>query len=589
MTRFLSALLAFALIASAAAQAPSAYRLAPTASKILRVAHQSIGGDAIDPAQLNSVLVAHLLDNLIEPMLRYDYLARPLKLIPNTLESLPEPSEGGRVYLCRVKRGVFFAPDPVFKGKTRELTAADYAYSLRRLFDPKYKSSQFFIVDGKIAGADALRTAALAGKPFDYDKPIPGLQVIDRYTLRVALNEPDLNFLHVLAQQNLGAVAREVVEAYGDDIGQHPVGTGPYYMIERHVGSRLVFAKNPNYREDWFEGRRLPAIDRVELSFTVEDQPLWLAFLGRELDLLVNIPVSFRLQGIPNGRIAPNLARQGVVPHTYVYPAIWFDSFNLRDPVVGGYTSGRVALRRAIALAFDRRQAIDIIFNGGAIPANGVVPTGIAGHDAKATTDVFDHDLARAKALLDLHGYVDRDGDGWREAPDGSPLVVSFVSPSQPRFRPWDELWDKAFRNLGVRMSLTKMHQADLTKMVMAGKHQLAMNAWNMDYPDGEDFYVLLYGKAAGSANQSFFELPAYDKLYEEAQKLTDSPERDRIYREMDKLTFAYMPMVMTLYPVRTALTHPWVLGFSPNPAHLEPWKYMDIDLATRRKALGSN
>ena len=205
-------------------------------TKVLRVAHQSIGGDAIDPAQLNSVLVAHLLDNLIEPMLRYDYLARPLRLVPNTVDALPEASEGGRVYTCRVKRGVFFAPDPAFKGKPRELTAGDYAYSFRRLFDPKYKSSQFFIVDGKIAGADALRAAALAGKVFDYDKPIPGLQVLDRYTLRITLNEPDLNFLHVLAQQNLGAVAREVVEAYGDDVGQHPVGTGPYYMVERHVG-----------------------------------------------------------------------------------------------------------------------------------------------------------------------------------------------------------------------------------------------------------------------------------------------------------------------------------------------------------------
>jgi ABC-type transport system substrate-binding protein len=576
-----------AWLAVAAAAQPPASNLPPSASKVLRITHQSIGGDAIDPAQLNSVLVAHLMDNVLEPMLRYDYLARPLKLIPNTLVALPEASEAGRVYTCHVKPGILFAPDPAFKGKPRELTAADYAYSFRRLFDPRYKSSQFFIVDGKIAGANALRDAALKGKPFDYDQPIAGLQVLDRYTLRIALNEPDLNFLHVLAQQNLAAVAREVVAAYGDDVGQHPVGTGPYYLVERSVGSRLVFARNPNYRDERFEGRKLPAIDRVELSYIVEEQPIWLAFLARDLDVLGNIPVSFRLQGFPNGKLAPNLARQGVVAHTYVYPAVWFDSFNMRDPVVGGYTAERIALRRAIALAFDRRQAIDIIFNGGAIPANGIVPTGIAGHDDHAVTNVFDHDLAKAKALLDMHGYVDRNGDGWREAPDGSPLVVDFASPSQPRFRPWDELWSKAFQAIGIRMALTKMHQADLTKMIMAGKHQLAMNAWNMDYPDGEDFFVLLYGKAAGSANQSFFELPAYDRLFEAAQKLTDSPERNRLYREMDKLTFAYMPMVMTLYPVRTALTQPWVIGYSPNPAHLEPWKYLDVDLALRRRLTG--
>src|SRR5215470_11867247 len=129
--------------------------------KTLRIAQQSIGGDAIDPAQIQSVLVANVIENVMEPMLRYDYVARPLKLIPNTLEAMPEVSEGGRVYLCRVKPGIFFAPDPAFKGKPRELIAADYAYSIRRLFDPRWKSSQFFLVDGKIAGANALRKAAL--------------------------------------------------------------------------------------------------------------------------------------------------------------------------------------------------------------------------------------------------------------------------------------------------------------------------------------------------------------------------------------------------------------------------------------------
>src|SRR5262245_14054865 len=379
----------------------------------------------------------------MEPMLRYDYVERPLKLVPNTLEAMPEVREGGRVYLCRLKRGVLFAPDSAFQGKRRELTAADYAYSIRRLFDPRWRSTQFFVVDGKIAGANALRKAALAGAPFDYDTPIEGLTVVDRYTLRITLTEPDLNFLHILAQQNLAAVAREVVALHGDDVGQHPVGTGPFMLAERRVGSRLVFVANPNYRVEVFEGRKLPMLDRVELNYTVEDQPMWLAFLGRDLDMLNNVPVAFRLMAAPNGRLAPHLARRGVTLQTYVYPAIWFDSFNMRDPVVGGYTPERVALRRAIALAFDRRQAIDIIFNGGALPANGVVPAGIAGHDPAAATDVFDHDLPRARALLDLYGYVDRDGDGWREAPDGSPLEISFASPSEPRFRPWDELWGK--------------------------------------------------------------------------------------------------------------------------------------------------
>ncbi|MGE5617152.1 MAG: ABC transporter substrate-binding protein, partial [Bacillota bacterium] len=406
-------------------RAPVAPRL-----KVLHIAQQSIGGEALDPAQVNSILVANVIENLMEPMLRYDYVARPLKLIPNTVEALPEASEGGRVYTCHIRKGIYFAPDAAFKGEKRELTAADYAYSIRRLFDPRYKSSQLFLVDGKIAGANALRTAALGGRAFDYDKPIAGLQVLDRYTLRITLEAPDRNFLHVLAQQNLAAVAREVVEMYGDDVGEHPVGTGPFRLVEQHKGSREIFERNPSYREETFEGRKLPSVDRVEVIHTVEDQPMWLAFLGRELDMMISVPVGFLPMAVPNGRLAPHLARRGVTAQTYVYPAIWFDVFNLRDPVVGGYAPAKVALRRAIAMAFDRRQAIDIIFNGGALPANGLIPPDVAGHDAHEATNVFDHDVARAKGLLDLYGYIDRDGDGWREAPDGAPLEVEFASPA---------------------------------------------------------------------------------------------------------------------------------------------------------------
>ncbi len=220
-----------ALVLAVACACP-AHAAAP--QKVLYVAQQSIVGEALDPARINSVLVANVIENIMEPMLSYDYLARPLKLVPNTLASMPEISEGGRIYLCRLKRGVLFSPDPAFKGKPREQTAADYAYGIRRLFNPKNQSSQFFLVDGKIAGANKLRKAALDGARFDDDTPITGLQVQDRYTLRITLNEPDVNFLHVLAQQNLAAVAREVVDFYGDDVGLHPVGTGPLQVLSAH-------------------------------------------------------------------------------------------------------------------------------------------------------------------------------------------------------------------------------------------------------------------------------------------------------------------------------------------------------------------
>ncbi len=406
----------------------------PGEAKTLQVVKQAISMGPLDPAQINSLHAAHVIDNLFEPMLEYHYLVRPLKLQPVTLQAMPEIQDAGRVYVCRIMPGIFFADDPAFKGKPRELVAADYAYSFRRLFDPRYRSSQFFMVEGKIAGADALRKAALAGKRFDHETPIRGLTVVDRYTLRIELNEPDLNFLHVLAQQNLAAVAREVVETYGDDIHLHPVGTGAFRLRHWQPGHRMVLERNPRYRETTYrhdagvpedmldvsralDGKRLPLVDQVELKFTVESQPLWLTFLRGEYDYLINVPVEFRPAAVPNGQLAPYLQQQGIQVRHYAYPSIWFASFNMRDPVVGGYTPDRVALRRAIALAFDAEAAVNVAMYGGAIRAHGVVPPGVSGHDARFRTDVLAQNLPRAKALLDAFGYVDRNGDGYREDP----------------------------------------------------------------------------------------------------------------------------------------------------------------------------
>lgn len=571
----------------------------PGEAKTLQVVKQAISMGPLDPAQINSLHAAHVIDNLFEPMLEYHYLVRPLKLQPVTLQAMPEIQDAGRVYVCRIMPGIFFADDPAFKGKPRELVAADYAYSFRRLFDPRYRSSQFFMVEGKIAGADALRKAALAGKRFDHETPIRGLTVVDRYTLRIELNEPDLNFLHVLAQQNLAAVAREVVETYGDDIHLHPVGTGAFRLRHWQPGHRMVLERNPRYRETTYrhdagvpedmldvsralDGKRLPLVDQVELKFTVESQPLWLTFLRGEYDYLINVPVEFRPAAVPNGQLAPYLQQQGIQVRHYAYPSIWFASFNMRDPVVGGYTPDRVALRRAIALAFDAEAAVNVAMYGGAIRAHGVVPPGVSGHDARFRTDVLAQNLPRAKALLDAFGYVDRNGDGYREDPQGKPLKVELLSFPEPRFVVWDELYSRTYKSLGIRHTINKVHQSEAYSMRQAAKHQFSQDAWNMDFPDGEDFYVILSGAAAGNANTSLFALPEFDALFERSRKLTDGPERNALYREMNRLMLAYMPIIPHVFLLRSAVAQPWLKYYVPHTVHIEPWKYLDLDESKR-------
>ena len=224
-----------------------------------------------------------VVEEISEPMLEYEYLARPVKLAPLTLERLPEVSDRGATYLCRMRKGIFFAADPAFKGKPRELVAADYAYSLKRLLDPALHSPWTWVVEGKLVGGDELRAAAKASGRFDYDAPLPGLEVVDRYTLRIRLKQPDYTFPYVLAMPETAAVAREVVEAYGNDFGAHPVGTGPYLLKEYQRSNRIVLEANPGFRKVVFDepmpanpadaamaralrGKILPMIGRIEIA-----------------------------------------------------------------------------------------------------------------------------------------------------------------------------------------------------------------------------------------------------------------------------------------------------------------------------------
>jgi len=332
--RALRTLCATALLAAMLAPGPAC---AAEAAKVLRVAF-SISETSFDPAFASDAASDSIIENIFDSMLDYDYLARPVKLVPRGLESMPLVEEGGRAYLCRVRKGMYFTPDPAFKGRRREVTAADYVYGMKRLLDPAVRSPWVFLLDGKVAGAhETIAQAEKAGR-FDYDAPVPGLELVDRYTLRIRLVQPDLRFLYTLAIQNVTAQAREVVEAYGADIGAHPVGSGPYRLGDYRRNTRIVLDANPDYRETTYEpagpippasvpvaqalkGRRLPLAGRVEVNIIEENQARMLAFLDRQIDLLEIVPVDFTDQVLDaNGKLLPALAARGIVHDVLLRP-----------------------------------------------------------------------------------------------------------------------------------------------------------------------------------------------------------------------------------------------------------------------------
>jgi ABC-type transport system substrate-binding protein len=564
--------------------------------KVLRYAFQ-IGESTFDPAIYQDLASGMVVDQILDPMLTYDYLARPTKLVPNTLESMPELSSDGLTYTFRIRKGIFFTPDAAFRGKPRELVAADYAFTILRFFDPKVKSPNLYLIEDRIVGLDEAHKRALAsGKPFDYDAAYPGLQAVDRYTLRIRLKRHDYTLLHNLAQVYFGAVAREVVELYGDDIGSHPVGTGPYVLRQWTRGHKIVLEANPQFRELALAapmepsgdpaddeilrevgGKPLPLIGRIEIFVIEENQPRWLSFLNGEHDVIQWLPNEFINSVAPRGELAPYLAKRGVRLHTELQPRTGYTYFNFDDAVVGGYEPQQVALRRAITLAYDQPEEIRILRKGQAIAAQGPIPPGVDGYDPAFRSPTVEYSPSKARALLDMFGFVDRDGDGYRERPDGSPLVLELASRTDLESRQYDELWRRSLDAVGLRIRFKKGRFADFVKESNAGTLQMWNLSWSAGSPDADFWLGLFYGPNAAKSNDSRMRLPAYDRLYERSRTLPDSPERTRLYQEMTRLLLVYSPWVFHVHHISTHLTQPWIKGYKKHPFKSVNWRYLDI------------
>lgn len=590
---------ALALAMALAAPEPAAAQDA-AAPKVLRVTF--LGSETgFDPPQISDVVSAAIVSSLFDAPLTYDYLARPARLKPNTAAAMPEVHDNHTRFVFRIKPGIYFSDHPAFQGRPRELVAADYVYSLKRYYDPLTRSPTLFQWENVgLLGLSELRKQALATKkPFDYDTEVEGIRALDRYRFEVRVAQPAPRLPYLFATPAVsGAVAREVIEAHAGDTMRHPVGTGPFKLGRWVRSSRIVLELNALHQHSVHDeqpnaddaagqaiarqmrGRKLPMVDRVEVAIIEEAQPRWLAFLNGELDILW-VPPEFITRAAPNNRLAPNLAKQGVQMRQLVMPITRHVYFGMEHPMVGGLTPEKVALRRAVGLAYDVQREIDLVRHGQMVPAQAPIPPGVSGYDPKLRSDMGTHDPARAKALLDLYGYVDRDGDGWRENPDGSRLELELTTEPTQLARQLQGLWQKSLAKVGVKISFRIGAWPENIKASRAGKLMMWTTGWSAAIPDGTYFMDLLYGKNKGQANHARFDLPAFDALHLRQRVMPDGPERDALIQQGMKIALAYMPYVASGHDVQTWLVQPRVRGYVPHPFIRDFWRHVDVVVDT--------
>ena len=559
-------------------------------------------------------VAAHVYDGL----LMYHPFARPYRLMPALAESMPEISEDKKTYTFRIKKGVRFIDDPCFPdGKGREVTAEDFLFCFKRFGHPATRAKGWWLFAGWIRGFDEWRKQLREdlSKRFEeshdqevdplwgLDRPMKGIEVVDRYTLRFHLTNPYPQFLWVLAMPYTSVYPKEAVLHYADKFGSHPVGTGPFMVKEFNPVYRVVYKKNPNYREDyvpdprndasqrwpgWEEdekagylvdaGKRIPMLDGIETRFILEDQPRWLYFKSGYTDFL-NPPKDNTEEAIPGGKLSEKMKERGT--RLYKWPSLGtvYTCLNTEDPVLSN-----VDLRRAIALAFDHDWTVQNLYSGSAIVATSLIPPGVAGFDAD---DLPYHrrdghaDLERARKLLVKAGYP-----GGKDPKTGMPLRLTFESSgSSKTSRDFGNRFVDEMRRIGIEVDVVTNTFPQMIDKMRKKNFQVAGLAWGFDYPDAQNILQLLYGpNESPGINAANFKNKEFDRLYKKISTMEDSPERTRIYKKMAHIVADQVPWITRAHVIRLNLQQPWLQGFKFTETSYQYWRYANVDVALRKE-----
>ena len=648
----------------------------------------------LDPAVAYSSDEYDFILQIYEPPLQYHYLKRPYELVPLTAEEVPKPvyydKDGNEipgdppseevhraVYTIHIRQGILYQDHPCFatdaqgqhiyaeltghpltglrdiedfpKTGTRELTAADFVYQVKRLANPKLECPLFSTMTKYILGLDELaqdlqgelnrirsERRNLKGALYNQERderenpiwldldafPLEGARVLDRYTYRITLKRKYPQFVYWLAMPFFAPLPREADRFYEQGpllahnlkLDNRPVGTGPYRLETFLPNQEIVLARNRNFHGESYPehgepgdrsaglledaGKPLPFIEKAIYKQEMEAIPRWNKFLQGYYDTsgIINEVFDQAVQMSTEGdlTLSDSMKERGIRLLKTVTPVTYYFAFNMLDDVVGGYTPEQRKLRRAISIAVDMEEWIQIFDNGRGIPAQDILPPGIFGRRPGregVNTYLYRWDEAKgrperrsieaARRLLAEAGFP-----GGRDR-DGNPLVIYFDTAWTGAWaKPRIDWLRKQFKKLDIDLQIRQTDYNRFRDKARKGNFQILFWGWNADYPDPENFLFLLYGpngKARyGGENAANYENADFDVLFRKMESMQNSEERLAIIEGMLKIAQRDGPMIWGYHPVAFGLYHDWYRNAKPTTIGGGTLKYTRIEPARR-------
>ncbi|RPI44124.1 MAG: peptide ABC transporter substrate-binding protein [Betaproteobacteria bacterium] len=643
----------------------------------------------LDPALSYASDEWDFITQIYEPPLQYHYLKRPYELIPQSAAQMPVvryfAADGRELtseaspdqvahseFEIRIRPGILYQPHPAFAldaaGKplylalseadirsryklsefsrtgTRELTAEDFIYQIKRLANPRGTSPVFGHISEYVIGlkelADVLRrdnqklVAEHRARYGSVDRGLPwmdlrqydlkGVALIDRYTYRIRIKGKYPQFMYWLAMPFFAPIPFEADQFYAQrgmndgrnlTLDWYPVGTGPYMLTENDPNARMVLSRNPNFRGEPYPaegepgdaaagllrdaGKTIPFIERIVFSREKEGIPYWNKFLQGYYDrsgiASDNFDQAVQLGVEGQATLTPEMERKGISLRTSVATSTYYLAFNFLDPVVGGSSERARKLRQAISVAVDYEEFISIFANGRGIPAMGPIPPGLFGYregEAGINPVVYDwvdgkpqrKPVEHARKLMAEAGYADG-----RDSNTGQPLVLSLDTVARgPGDSSRLEWYRRQFAKLSIQLEIRTTDWNRFQEKVRTGNTQIFFLGWNADYPDPENFMFLLNGPQSraktGGENTANYQNPEYDRLFERMKNLDNGPERQAIIDRMLKIAREDAPWAWGFYPKDYGLSHQWVANSKPNQIARNGLKYQRIDPELRER-----